>query len=236
MNELAVREYLGNKIEFKMIDGNVYANANQMANGFGGSDKLKNWKNSPNTKRYIEALEKSLGKNYPTELILVNQGGKAKEQGTWIHEKLILNFARYLNVEFKLWCDEQIATLLREGKVELQPKPMSIQQMMIITLQEQEKLANRVDSIEDKVDNEIRVDNGEQRKIQKAVGTRIYQRMDIINNHQNKKYMFQSLYRDLKDRFGVASYRDIKRKDLGDTLEYISTWIEPSELRVKVVM
>lgn len=236
MNELAVREYLGNKIEFKMIDGNVYANANQMANGFGGSDKLKNWKNSPNTKRYIEALEKSLGKNYPTELILVNQGGKAKEQGTWIHEKLILNFARYLNVEFELWCDEQIAILLREGKVELQPKPMSIQQMMIITLQEQEKLANRVDSIEDKVDNEIRVDNGEQRKIQKAVGTRIYQRMDIINNHQNKKYMFQSLYRDLKDRFGVASYRDIKRKDLGDTLEYISTWIEPSELRVKVVM
>lgn len=236
MNELAVREYLGNKIEFKTIEGYVYANANQMANGFGGSDKLKNWKNSPNTKRYIEALEKSLGKNYPTELILVNQGGKAKEQGTWIHEKLILNFARYLNVEFELWCDEQIATLLREGKVELQPKPMSIQQMMIITLQEQEKLANRVDSIEDKVDNEIRVDNGEQRKIQKAVGTRIYQRMDIINNHQNKKYMFQSLYRDLKDRFGVASYRDIKRKDLGDTLEYISTWIEPSELRVKVVM
>lgn len=236
MNELAVREYLGNKIEFKTIEGYVYANANQMANGFGGSDKLKNWKNSPNTKRYIEALEKSLGKNYPTELILVNQGGKAKEQGTWIHEKLILNFARYLNVEFELWCDEQIATLLREGKVELQPKPMSIQQMMIITLQEQEKLANRVDSIEDKVDNEIRVDNGEQRKIQKAVGTRIYQRMDIINNHQNKKYMFQSLYRDLKDRFGVASYRDIKRKDLGDTLEYISTWIEPSELRVKVTI
>lgn len=236
MNELTIREYLGNKIEFKTIEGYVYANANQMANGFGGSDKLKNWKNSPNTKRYIEALEKSLGKNYPTELILVNQGGKAKEQGTWIHEKLILNFARYLNVEFELWCDEQIATLLREGKVELQPKPMSIQQMMIITLQEQEKLANRVDSIEDKVDNEIRVDNGEQRKIQKAVGTRIYQRMDIINNHQNKKYMFQSLYRDLKDRFGVASYRDIKRKDLGDTLEYISTWIEPSELRVKVTI
>lgn len=235
MNKLAVREYLGNKIEFKMIDGNVYANANQMANGFGGSDKLKNWKNSPNTKRYIEALEKSLGKNYPAELILVNQGGKAKEQGTWIHEKLILNFARYLNVEFELWCDEQIATLLREGQVKLDSH-MSIQQMMIIALQEQEKIANRVDYIEDKVDNEIRVDNGEQRKIQKAVGTRVYQRMDIINNHQNKKYMFQALYRDLKDRFGVASYRDIKRKDLASTLEYISTWIEPAELRVKVAI
>lgn len=225
MNELTVREYLGNRIEFKMIEGHVYANAKQMAYGFGGSQKLADWKRSENTKRYIEALNKNkLWKNS-----IISEEGR--NGGTWIHEKLVLNFARYLNVEFELWCDEQIETLLREGKVELQPKPMTIQQMMIITLQEQEKLANRVNTIEDKVDNEIRVDHGEQRKIQKAVGTRIYQRMDIINNHQNKKYMFQALYRDLKNRFGVASYRDIKRKDLGDTLEYISTWIEPAELR-----
>lgn len=229
MNNLVVKEYLGNKIQFKMVDGHVYANANQMANGFGGSQKLADWKRSENTKRYIEALEKNkLWKNS-----IISEEGR--NGGTWIHEKLVLNFARYLNVEFELWCDEQIATLIREGKVELQPKQMSIQQMMIITLQEQEKLVNRVDIIEEKVENEIRVDNGEQRKIQKAVGTRIYQRMDIANNHENKNCMFQALYRDLKDRFGVASYRDIKRKDLGSVLEYISTWIEPAELRVKIV-
>ena len=111
-------------------------------------------------------------------------------------------------------------------------KNLSFQQMMIMTLQEQEKIADRVDKIENKVDNEIRVDNGEQRKIQKAVGTRIYQRIDIIPQlAENKKIVFQALYRDLKDRFGVASYRDIKRKDLTDCLEYISTWIEPSDLR-----
>lgn len=111
-------------------------------------------------------------------------------------------------------------------------KNLSFQQMMIMTLQEQEKIADRVDIIESKVDNEIRVDNGEQRKIQKAVGTRIYQRIDIIPQlAENKKFVFQALYRDLKDRFGVASYRDIKRKDLTDCLEYISTWIEPSDLR-----
>ena len=112
-------------------------------------------------------------------------------------------------------------------------KNLSFQQMMIMTLQEQEKIADRVDIIENKVDNEIRVDNGEQRKIQKAVGTRIYQRIDIIPQlAENKKFVFQALYRDLKDRFGVASYRDIKRKDLTDCLEYISTWIEPADLRI----
>nr|WP_241635581.1 ORF6C domain-containing protein [Fusobacterium gastrosuis] len=111
-------------------------------------------------------------------------------------------------------------------------KNLSTQQMMILTLQEQEKIAERVDVLEYKVDNEIRVDNGEQRKIQKAVSTRIFQRIDIVPQLlENKKFMFQALYRDLKDRFGVASYRDIKRKDLRNCLEYISTWIEPADFR-----
>ena len=111
---------------------------------------------------------------------------------------------------------------------------LSIQQMMIATLQEQEKIVDRVEVLENKVDNEIRVDNGEQRKIQRAVATRVYQRLDIVPELiEDKKYMFQAIYRDLKDRFGVASYRDIKRKDLRNCLEYVSAWIEPVDLRSK---
>ena len=111
---------------------------------------------------------------------------------------------------------------------------LSMQQMMIVTLQEQEKIVDRVEVLENKVDNEIRVDNGEQRKIQRAVEERVYQRLDIVPELiEDKKYVFQAIYRDLKDRFGVASYRDIKRKDLRDCLEYVSTWIEPADLRSK---
>lgn len=229
MNNLVVKEYLGNSIEFKMVDGCVYANANKMAEAFGGSKKLENWKASPNTKKYIEALERSL-KSSERDLIIVNQGGKATEQGTWIHEKLILNFARYLNVEFELWCDEQIATLLREGKVET--KPLSFQEIAIATLQEQLKQNQRIDILEGKVDNQIRVDNGEQEKIRKNVNIRVLQRVEILENFENKSKMFAALHRDLKNRFGVASYRDIKRKDLKDVLLFISTWIEPAELKI----
>lgn len=110
-------------------------------------------------------------------------------------------------------------------------KPLSMQEIMILTLQEQQKQGERLNIIENKVENEIRIDHGEQRKIQKAVGVRVYQRMDILQNYENKKLMFQSLYRELKNRFGVASYRDIKRKDLQDVLLYISSWIEPIELK-----
>lgn len=126
MNELVVREYLGNKIEFKVIGVEVYANANHMANGFGGSKKLENWKVSENTKRYIEALK--VNPKFQGTQLIISKKGNSKEfgQGTWIHEKLILNFAKYLDVSFELWCDEQITTLLKEGKVELQKPTKSL--------------------------------------------------------------------------------------------------------------
>lgn len=121
MNELVIKEYLGNKIEFKMVDGMVYANANQMAIGFGGSSKLADWKRSPKTKEYINTLNDA-GIVDMEKSHIASKGGENKGS-TWIHEKLVLNFARYLNINFELWCDEQIATLIREGRVELQ-KPI----------------------------------------------------------------------------------------------------------------
>ena len=119
MQNLITRNYLGNNISFKLVNGHVYADANKMATGFGGDIKLDNWKRSENTKRYIQVLEVNR-KFHGTQLIISKKGNsKEFEQGTWIHEKLILNFARYLNVEFELWCDEQITTLLREGEVKI---------------------------------------------------------------------------------------------------------------------
>ncbi|MFV0578276.1 MAG: KilA-N domain-containing protein [Fusobacterium ulcerans] len=61
-------------------------NVNKMAEVFGGSQKLKDWKRSENTKRYIEALEKVMGKNSTSQLVLAQKGNSSDfEQGTWIH-------------------------------------------------------------------------------------------------------------------------------------------------------
>ncbi len=115
MQNLITKNYLGNNISFKLVNGHVYADANKMAEGFGGNKKLENWKISENTKRYIFVLSK----NPKFQGIELTQSERGTNGGTWIHEKLILNFARYLNVEFELWCDEQITTLLREGEVKI---------------------------------------------------------------------------------------------------------------------
>ena len=157
------------------------------------------------------------GREYPMFILSLNQAKQILMRESKFVRKAMINYIEKL--------EEQIKNPFAN---------LSIQQMMIATLQEQEKIVDRVEILENKVDNEIRVDNGEQRKIQRAVATRVYQRLDIVPELiENKKFVFQAIYRDLKDRFGVASYRDIKRKDIKDCLEYISAWIEPADLRSK---
>ena len=114
-------------------------------------------------------------------------------------------------------------------KIEQFQKPMTVEDMIIMQANEMKNVKHRIDIVENKVDNEIRIDHAEQRKLQKAVSIRVYQRLDVISADRN--LMFPAIYRDLKDRFGVASYRDIKRKDLTEALAYVQNWIERAELR-----
>nr|DAY38127.1 MAG TPA: hypothetical protein [Caudoviricetes sp.] len=114
-------------------------------------------------------------------------------------------------------------------KIEQLQKPMTVEDMIIMQAHEMKNVKHRIDIVENKVENEIRIDHAEQRKLQKAVSIRVYQRLDVINSDKN--LMFPAIYRDLKDRFGIASYRDLKRKDLTEALAYVQNWIEKAELR-----
>lgn len=114
MNELIVKEYLGSGIEFKVIEGNIYANATSIAKAFeNGSQKLSDWKRSSKTIELINELE-TMEKSH--SLIISEEG---RNGGTWIEENLLLDFASYLNVKFKIWINTQITTLLREGEVKI---------------------------------------------------------------------------------------------------------------------
>lgn len=113
-------------------------------------------------------------------------------------------------------------------------KTMTLPQQLLAQAQCLVDMDSRLTVVENKVDNEIRVNSGEQLRITKAVKRRVCQRIDLaVDLIGKEKFMYQAIYRDLKDRFGVASYKDIKRKDLTDCLNYISTWIEPFEIVFK---
>ncbi len=116
MQILQTYNYNGAPIEFKLVDGEVYANATVMCQAF--EKRPNDWMSLVATKRYIEAVTKKNG-NAQIQLVLTKQGGD--EQGTWVHEKLILKLAEWLDVEFEIWCDEKVAELLKNGSVALKP-------------------------------------------------------------------------------------------------------------------
>ncbi|MHD0313958.1 KilA-N domain-containing protein [Fusobacterium varium] len=117
MSSLAIRNFEGAKIEFKIEKSMVYANATSMCKAFG--KEVKHWLANESTKELINEVSSEVG--IPTsQLILIKKGNSSQfEQGTWIHEELILELASWLSIKFRRWCQKQIATLLREGNVSI---------------------------------------------------------------------------------------------------------------------
>ena len=90
-----------------------YLNATMIASHFG---KLpKDYLKSEQTQQYISALAEKLSVRRKiltkeNQVVIVKRGGI--EQGTWLHPKLAVHFARWLDPKFAVWCDEQIEQIL----------------------------------------------------------------------------------------------------------------------------
>ncbi|GIO63536.1 Rha family transcriptional regulator [Paenibacillus cineris] len=83
-------------------------------------------------------------------------------------------------------------------------------------------LENRIDQVEQKVDKQITLNSGEQRRLQKAVSTRVY---DLEPDPEERSELFRQLYKEIKDRWQVPSYKDIRRQDLLKVINYIDAWV-----------
>ncbi|KQL17651.1 Rha family transcriptional regulator [Cytobacillus solani] len=76
--------------------------------------------------------------------------------------------------------------------------------------------------LEHKVEEQITLTSGEQRRLQKGIATKVY---EICNDPDSRPSLFRELHREIKDRFGVASYKDLKKKELQTALRYINSWV-----------
>ena len=112
-------------------------------------------------------------------------------------------------------------------------EPKSAMELLRLQSQAMFELDERVSVLE----NQMTIDHGQQRELQKAVSRRVLDRAATVIPawalDEQKPKFFASLYRDLKDRFGVPSYRDIRPADYPSAMAYVETWIEPAELRRK---
>ena len=62
---------------------------------------------------YLWQILKSILRHYKN--IVMTKRGNTGDAGTYIHEELVVAFARWLSPDFSVWCDQQIHQLLMEG-------------------------------------------------------------------------------------------------------------------------
>lgn len=110
-NEMAIYEYNGNPISFDKIEKGYMINATQMAKPFG--KLVGDWLRLKATIEFTNALSTDM--QIPiSALIQVVKGGN-RRQGTWMHEDVALEFARWLSPKFAIWCNNRIKELLLTG-------------------------------------------------------------------------------------------------------------------------
>lgn len=112
--------YEGNDISFYSGDSQVRVNATEMAKAF--VKQPSDWLRLYSANSYISAL--STVRGIPrTELVKVKQGGN-NIQGTWMHEDVAIEFARWLSPTFAIWCNDRIKELLKHGATAINPEDL----------------------------------------------------------------------------------------------------------------
>lgn len=105
MSKIVKVKFEGALMQFNS-DG--WFNATAAADRFG--KRIDHWLSNAETKEYIEKLNtRNSG-----DLIKAKRGNNG---GTWLHPKMAVVFARWLSVDFAIWCDEQIDGIIH-GKPE----------------------------------------------------------------------------------------------------------------------
>lgn len=107
--------YDGQNVTFEKKGGIVMVNATEMAKKFG---KLtKDWLKTSQCKEFLSILSERR-KILSYDLVQVTYGNNG---GTWMHEDVAIEFARWLSPAFSIWCNDRIKELLTIGMTATQP-------------------------------------------------------------------------------------------------------------------
>lgn len=123
MSKLITLDYLGLAVT---ANRDAWFNATEIAEMFG--KRLDVFFKMQRTQKYIQTVAKRKNliptnrcelktpfsiADYP-DLIQAKRG--RHNSGTWLHPDLMICFARFISIDFEIWCDQTIKDLLIDGK------------------------------------------------------------------------------------------------------------------------
>ncbi len=118
-------------------------NATEMAKAFGR--RPNDWLSLPSTISFIEALTNTRKSgNAEFQPYTTVRGGS--NPGTWMHEDLAIEFARWLAPAFAIWCNDKIKELMTNGYAKLDSiSRKDLARMLFESEEEKERIAARAE-------------------------------------------------------------------------------------------
>ena len=107
-----VFQYNENQVIFQ-IEKDGMINATELAKPFGKHKRPTFWLRTAAAKEYMEAYSDDA--HICTSSLMSTVTGKGRQQGTWMHPDIAIEFARWLNPRFGIWCNLRIKELLNTG-------------------------------------------------------------------------------------------------------------------------
>lgn len=153
MNRLQVFSYKGSNITF-LDENGMWVNATEMAKKF--DRQPYDWLRLQSTKDFISALVEirgfntaDLGFNTADSTVLNSIGisnfikiENGKYGGTWFHEDVAIEFARWLSPSFAIWCNDKIKELLAGGL-----QPLTKAEMRLLVFMDMQSDINRQSNV-----------------------------------------------------------------------------------------
>jgi hypothetical protein len=117
MTSLTVFDFGSQGIRFEQSGDRVWVCLTDMAKANG--KLVADWARLKSTQEYLIKLQSVMG----IPITETTQGGIPELQGTWAIDEVAIDFAAWCSVDFRIWVNQQIKTLMTTGKVELKPEP-----------------------------------------------------------------------------------------------------------------
>ena len=227
-----------NPLQIIVHDNRRLLTTNQLSESYGAEDKLIQQNFNNNKARYKESKHfvllqgeelRAFKRNFENLGVApnINKLYLWTEKGAWLHAKS-LNTDKAWDA-YEMLVDEYYT--VKENVV-----PLSKDQALVTVLRttadlvedtqaiknEQHEIRKELSLINEKVEEQITLTSGEQRAVQKEVGKKVY---EIEDDTTIRPKLFKELHREIKDRFAVASYKDVRRQELQIVINYIRSWV-----------
>jgi prophage antirepressor-like protein len=113
-------------------------------------------------------------------------------------------------IDFQEWVYEIIRDIRKNGFY------------MQTTTVSQPELMSKVKELEFRLESFVTLNSYEASMLQKAIARRI---CEIEEDKTERSKYFRELHREIRDRFGVPSYRDVARTEFQAAINYVRNWI-----------